>query len=255
MRRILATFAVSTFIATSAFGQATPSDHWVATWATAVVARPAVLPPPAPTAAPPPPNAPAPPPPAITPNNQTLREIVRTSVGGARARVMFANTFGTTAVNIGGASIALRDKESAIVAASVRTLTLNGRPAFRIPAGAVVLTDAVDLQVPARADVAIDVFVPDDLGAGSSLITFHNGANQRATPRRPAITSERPTSRAAPSRGRGSCCPASRSPPRRASVRSRRLAIRLPMERGRRPIPTTAGPITWHAGSARDSPS
>ena len=178
MRRILATFAVSIFIATSAFGQVKPSDHWVATWATAVVARPAVLPPPAPTAAPPPPNAPAPPPPAITPNNQTLREIVRTSVGGTRARVMFANTFGTTAVNIGGASIALRDKESAIVAASVRKLTLNGRPAFRIPAGAVVLTDVVDLQVPARADLAIDVFVPDDLGAGSSLITFHNGANQ-----------------------------------------------------------------------------
>jgi lysophospholipase L1-like esterase len=136
------------------------------------------VPPPAPNAAPPPPNAPAPPPPPITPNNQTLREIVRTSVGGTRARVMFANTFGTTAVNIGGASIALRDKESAIVAASVRKLTLNGRPAFRIPAGAVVLTDAVDLQVPARADLAIDVFVPDDLGAGSSLITFHNGANQ-----------------------------------------------------------------------------
>jgi lysophospholipase L1-like esterase len=178
MRRILATFAVSTFIATSAFGQAKPSDHWVATWATAVVARPAVLPPPAPAAAPPLPNAPAPPPPPITPNNQTLREIVRTSVGGTRARVMFANTFGTTAVNIGGASIALRDKESAIVAASVRKLTLNGRPAFRIPAGAVVLTDAVDLRVPARADLAIDVFVPDDLGAGSSLITFHNGANQ-----------------------------------------------------------------------------
>ena len=178
MRRILATFAVSTFIATSAFGQATPSDHWVATWATAVVARPAVLPPAAPAAAAPLPSAPAPPPPPITPNNQTLREIVRTSVGGTRARVMFANTFGTTAVNIGGASIALRDKESAIVAASVRKLTLNGRPAFRIPAGAVVLTDAVDLQVPARADLAIDVFVPDDLGAGSSLITFHNGANQ-----------------------------------------------------------------------------
>ena len=114
----------------------------------------------------------------MTPNNQTLREIVRRRSRGTRARVMFANTFGTTAVNIGGASIALRDKESAIVAASVRKLTLNGRPAFRFPAGAVVLSDAVDLSIPARADLAIDVFVPDDLGAGSSPITFHNGANQ-----------------------------------------------------------------------------
>jgi lysophospholipase L1-like esterase len=178
MRRILATFAVGTFIATSVFGQAKPSDHWVATWTTAVVARPAVLPPAAAPAAPPAPNAPAPPPPPITPNNQTLREIVHTSVGGTRARVVFANTFGTTAMNIGGASIALRDRDAAIVPASLRKLTVNGSQAFRIPAGATVLTDAVDLQVPARADLAVDVFVPDDLGGGSSLITFHNGANQ-----------------------------------------------------------------------------
>jgi hypothetical protein len=61
----------------------------------------------------------APPGPApITPSNQTLRQIVRTSVAGTRARVVFANTFGTAALNIGGASIALRDKESAIVPAS-----------------------------------------------------------------------------------------------------------------------------------------
>ena len=178
MRRAVVTAALVALVMASPFGQATSTDHWVATWTTAVVARPAVLPPPAVPAAPPPPNAPPPGPPPITPNNQTLREIVRTSVGGARARVMFANTFGTTAVNIGGASIALRDTESAVVAASVRKLTVNGSPAFRIPAGAVVLTDVVDLQVPARADLAIDVFVPDDLGSGSSLITFHNGANQ-----------------------------------------------------------------------------
>jgi lysophospholipase L1-like esterase len=178
MRRALVTAALVTLVAASPFGQARSADHWVATWTTAVVARPAVLPPPAVPAAPPPPNAPPPGPPPITPNNQTLREIVRTSVGGTRARVMFSNTFGTTAVNIGGASIALRDKESAIVAASARKLTVNGSPAFRIPAGAVVLSDAVDLQVPARADLAIDVFVPDDLASGSSLITFHNGANQ-----------------------------------------------------------------------------
>jgi lysophospholipase L1-like esterase len=72
----------------------------------------------------------------------------------------------------------VRDKESAIVTPTLRRLTVNGSAAFRIPAGATVLTDAVELQVPARADLAIDVFVPDDLGSGASLITFHNGANQ-----------------------------------------------------------------------------
>jgi lysophospholipase L1-like esterase len=178
MRRALATAALVAFFTATPFGQARSADHWVATWTTAVVARPAVLPPAAAPAAPPAPNAPAPPPPPITPNNQTLRQIVHTSIAGARARVVFANTFGTSAMNIGGASIAVRDRDAAIVPASVRKLTVNGSPAFRIPAGATVLTDAVDLQVPARTDLAVDVFVPDDLGGGPSLITFHNGANQ-----------------------------------------------------------------------------
>jgi lysophospholipase L1-like esterase len=178
----LTLFALS---ASSLLAQAKPAEHWVATWATAVVARAPMLPPPAPPGPAPTATASAPPivqappgPPPITPNNQTLRQIVRTSVGGTRARVVFSNTFGTAALNIGGASIALRDKESAIVAASIRKLTVNGSAAFRIPAGGVMLSDPVNLSVPAFADLAVDVFVPGDLGSGSSPITFHNGANQ-----------------------------------------------------------------------------
>jgi lysophospholipase L1-like esterase len=182
MRRALATAAIITLVTASPFGQAKSSDHWVATWTTAVVARPAVLPAPAAPAVAPVANpaAPAAPPalPPVTPNNQTLRQIVRTSIAGTRARVVFANTFGTAPLNIGGASIALRDKESAIVPASLRKLTVNGSATFRVPAAAVVLSDPVDLSIPARSDLAIDLFVPDDLGSGSSPITFHNGANE-----------------------------------------------------------------------------
>ena len=47
MRRALATAAIITLVTASSFGQAKSSDHWVATWTTAVVARPAVLPAPA----------------------------------------------------------------------------------------------------------------------------------------------------------------------------------------------------------------
>jgi len=185
MRRTLITFGVLALTASSAPAQTKATDHWVATWATAVVARAPMLPPaaapaPAPAAtAGAPPIVQAPPGPApITPSNQTLRQIVRTSVAGTRARVVFANTFGTAALNIGGASIALRDKESAIVAASLRKLTVNGNAAFRVPAGGLILSDPVDLSVPAFADLAVDLFVPGDLGSGSSPITFHNGANQ-----------------------------------------------------------------------------
>ena len=138
---------------------------------TAVVARPSVLPPPVS-------NAPPVNPPPLTPDNQTLRQIVRTSIAGNRLRVVFANTFGTAPLNIGGASIALRGNESEIVSSSLRKLNVNGSPTFRIPAGAVILSDPVDIQVSARTDLAIDIFVPDNLGTGSSPITMHNGANQ-----------------------------------------------------------------------------
>ena len=50
MRRFLAAIALVSCVATSAFAQRTTADNWVATWTTALVARPAVLPPPAPNA-------------------------------------------------------------------------------------------------------------------------------------------------------------------------------------------------------------
>ena len=171
VRQSVLTFTVLALGASSLFGQSRSAEHWVATWTTAVVARPAALPPPAP-------NAPPVNPPPITPDNQTLRQIVRTSIAGSRLRVVFANTFGTAPLNIGAASIATHGTESNIVPSSLHKLTVNGSTTFRIPAGAVMLSDAVDMQVPARTDLAIDIFVPDNLGSGSSPITMHNGANQ-----------------------------------------------------------------------------
>jgi lysophospholipase L1-like esterase len=185
VRMFVLTLTLFALSASSLLAQAKPTEHWVATWATAVVARSPMLPPPAPPGPAPTATAGAPPivqappgPPPITPNNQTLRQIVRSSVAGTRVRVVFANTFGTAPINIGGASIGLRDKESAVMPPSIRKLTVNGSSAFRVPAGGLLLSDPVDLSVPALADLAIDVFVPGDLGTGSSPITFHNGANQ-----------------------------------------------------------------------------
>jgi lysophospholipase L1-like esterase len=171
VRMFVLTLTVLALSASSLLAQAKAAEHWIATWTTAVVARPAVLPPPAA-------NAPPVNPPPITPDNQTLRQIVRTSIGGGRVRVVFANTFGTAPLTIGAASIALHGKDVDVVPSSLRKLTVNGSASFRVPAGAVMLSDPVDLQVPARTELAIDVFVPDNLGNGSSPITMHNGANQ-----------------------------------------------------------------------------
>src|SRR5206468_7570184 len=73
--------------------------------------------------------------------NQTLREIVHTSIGSDTVRVRLSNAYGKQTVDIGGAHIALRDKGSAIVAGSDRALTFSGRASVSIPPNAPVLSD------------------------------------------------------------------------------------------------------------------
>jgi hypothetical protein len=92
--------------------------------------------------------------------NQTLRQIVHTSIGGTKVRALISNVYGTAPVTIGAGHIALRDKEGAIQISSGGALTFSGRPTMTIPAGAVVYSDPVNLTVPQMAYLAIDLYLP-----------------------------------------------------------------------------------------------
>src|SRR5262249_15810432 len=109
--------------------------------------------------------------------NQTLRQIVHTSIGGSKARVVLTNAYGTAAVTIGAAHIALRDKDSAIQAASGHALTFSGKPTITIPANAIVFSDPVTLAVPQTSDLAIDLYLPGTTNTPATL-TMHGGALQ-----------------------------------------------------------------------------
>jgi hypothetical protein len=99
-------------------------DHWVATWTTAQdVAR---LQPAAAPATPPTTPRPAPPSGRRGLNNQTVRMIVHTSIGGGRVRIKLASAFGAAPVTFGAAHVALRSKDSEIVPGSDRALTFSG---------------------------------------------------------------------------------------------------------------------------------
>jgi lysophospholipase L1-like esterase len=163
-------------------------EHWVGTWATAVVAR-AVRPPagrgggagPQPQApqAAAPQGAPAQPAaPPINFNNQTIREVVHLSIGGGRVRVVLSNEFGDAPLAIGAAHVALRGTGASIVRGSDRALTFAGKPGTSLPAGAVIFSDPVALDVPALSDLAISLYLPGDTAAGTSPLTIHAGANQ-----------------------------------------------------------------------------
>jgi len=159
-------------------------EHWVATWATAqTLVRPAA---PAsvtvqPSAAPAPGSAPAVP--ATTPreiaerglNNQTVRMIVRTSIGGKRLRVRLSNAFGSAPVVLGSAHLALRAKDSGIVPDSDRSLSFNGKPGCTIAPGVVLLSDPVELNVPPVTDLAVSLYFPGETGPPTTHSTgLHN---------------------------------------------------------------------------------
>lgn len=100
-------------------------------------------------------------------SNQTIREIVHTSVGGDTVRVRLSNAYGREPITIGAAHIALRANGSAIVPATDHVLTFGGRPSVTIPADAMVLSDPVHFKLPALSDVAVSLFLPKPTaGAG-----------------------------------------------------------------------------------------
>ncbi len=106
-------------------------------------------------------------------SNQTLRQIAHITRGGSRFRVVLSNTFGTVPLTIGAAHVALRDKGAAIVPQSSRVLTFGGQARATVPAGAILVSDPVDLQAPDFADLAIDLYLPDDTSAMKSPTTTH----------------------------------------------------------------------------------
>jgi len=139
-------------------------EHWVATWAASPQAR-AGGPPRAPQAgAPAAPVAPPNPAQASSFNDQSVRMIVRTSIGGSRVRVELSNAYGTAPLLVGAAHVALRASAGAILPASDKALTFGGKPSFSIPPGALAISEPVNLTVPKLGDLAITVFFPADTG-------------------------------------------------------------------------------------------
>ena len=103
--------------------------------------------------------------------NQTVRMILRTSIGGQRARVKLSNAFGSSPVIVGAAHLARRGTASSIMPGSDRALTFAGKASFTMMPGAVVVSDPVDFQVPALGDLAVSLYLPSDTGAPTTHAT------------------------------------------------------------------------------------
>ena len=145
--------------------QSSPSpvagEHWVTTWATAQQLAPTRLPFGNGEIVQPPPAAHVP----ATLKEQTVRMIAHTSLGGRRVRVALSNALEKPTLRVGAAHVALRAKAAAILPGSDRALTFGGRTSTVVPPGTMVVSDPVDLTVPALADLAVSLYLPQDTGA------------------------------------------------------------------------------------------
>jgi lysophospholipase L1-like esterase len=99
-------------------------------------------------------------------NDQTVRNVVFTSVSGDVVRVRFTNTFGDQDLDIGHASIAVAGTGAA-TSGRIVPLTFGGQSGVQIPTGAEALSDPVRLRVPALKDLAVSVYLPTPTGSAT----------------------------------------------------------------------------------------
>src|SRR6266581_56941 len=76
-------------------------------------------------------------------NQQTLRQIVHTSVSGSVVRVQLSNAFGTQPVTVADVHIAQRTSGSAIATSTDHQITFAGSDSTTIAAGATAVSDGV----------------------------------------------------------------------------------------------------------------
>lgn len=123
------------------------NQHWVGTWSTSPVEE------------------------GPAHEGQTLRQIVRISIGGEGVRVRLSNRFGKAPLVIDAASIGFQDIGAAVVPGSLRALTFGGEPFVAIAAGAKVVSDPVQLTVSDEADLAVSVYISQNNTGGSTMHT------------------------------------------------------------------------------------
>lgn len=143
--QIVLTTVVAVVLALPLWAQRPGSGHSVSAWSTAVHA--------------PLPFPGLPPSPVF--ENQTVRMVIRPTIGGQGLQIRFSNEFGTTALKIGAAHVALSANGAAIVPNSDHALTFGGRPSVTVPPGAPMLSDPVDLKVSPFAELAISIYLPE----------------------------------------------------------------------------------------------
>ncbi|GAB2638383.1 SGNH/GDSL hydrolase family protein [Nocardia goodfellowii] len=126
-------------------------------------------------------------------SNQTLRQVVRVTEGGAATRVQLTNRYGTAPLAVAGATIARTAPDGGIRPESVLDLTMGLARSFRIPAGADVDTDPAPLALAPMESVTITLYLAEPTGpatmhAQAAATSYRAAGDHRADPSGAAFT-------------------------------------------------------------------
>lgn len=107
---------------------------------------------------------------------QTVRQVARISLGGPRLRIVLSNAHGERPLLVGGATVAVSATDSAVVPGSLRRVTFGGSASATILPGAPLLSDPVELPLPALSRVTVSLYLPGE----AALASFHWDGRQTA---------------------------------------------------------------------------
>jgi lysophospholipase L1-like esterase len=109
-------------------------------------------------------------------NDMTVRNILRTSIGGSDLRIRLSNANGDQPLVSDSVYVGKQQSGASVVPGSSRRLTFGGKTSVRIAPGAMAISDPLPGPVPAQTSLTVSLHVVGTTG----VITAHNRAMQHS---------------------------------------------------------------------------
>jgi hypothetical protein len=144
-------------------------------------------------------------------NDQTIRMVVHTSIGGMSPRIKLSNLRSTSPLAVGAVDVAEQASGATAVPGTHHTVTFSHAKAVTIPTGAEVLSDPVHMTVGAEQNLLVSI----DLPQATTSATWHSDAfdttyvTPRMSPCRATTRVTTATATTPPRRHPGTTCPVS----------------------------------------------
>ncbi len=117
-------------------------------------------------------------------SNNSVRQVIQISVGGAYARIKLSNVYGSKPLKVSGASIAQTADGAAVKPGSTRQLTFGRSSDVLVPAGGQVASDAVWLRTSPIERLTVTLYFHEptgtvDLHSEASATSYLADGDQR----------------------------------------------------------------------------